>query len=83
MMDGEADDFVIDDGELVPVVEEEEDEDEATEPSGAQRVRACVMISQDVTGELSIQLFGCPTQELVMVLNTAMKGWVSVKGYQQ
>lgn len=83
MMDGQADDFVIDEsGELVSVAEEEEDE-EATEPSGAQRVRACVMISQDVTGELSIQLFGCPTQELVMVLNTAMKGWVSVKGSPQ
>ena len=70
-MDGEADDFVIDeDGDLVPVYEEE---CECWSCTPMEQVRAVAMITQTPTGELTIQMFGSPTLQLVSVLCSTMR----------
>ena len=74
-MDGQANDFMIDEnGELVPVDPEEW---EPIIPVQAQ-VCALVMITQYGTGTAVMHVYGEPTPEMVTALHTAMRGMMFV-----
>lgn len=73
-MDGEAKDFVIDDdGELVPVYEE------VHETVVVTHVQAFAVITQMLSGELVVQVFGMPDQMLMKKLLVVMGSGVMMK----
>ena len=75
-MDGQADDYVIDEHGNLVSIEEEEEEDE-WEATGLQ---ALAVIVQEVSGEVAIRVFGEPSEELVSALHTAMRGVIPQVG---
>ena len=69
-MDGLADDYVIDEhGNLVPI-EFEEPDNEEWQATGLQ---ALAVITQEVSGEIALRVFGEPSEELVTALHVAMR----------
>ena len=69
-MDGQADDFLIDeDGDLVPV---EDDWDPPAFVPG--KVVAVMMIVQDISGESSVQICGTPDRILLDGIYTMFRG---------
>ena len=72
-MDGLADDYVINEhGDLVPV-EADECECECEDGWEATGLQALAVITQEMSGEVSIRVFGTPSEELVTALHTAMR----------
>jgi len=70
-MDGLADDYVIDEhGNLVPIDDDEEEDDQDWEATGLQ---ALAVIVQEMSGEVVIRVFGEPSEELATALHTVMR----------
>lgn len=70
-MDGEADDFFIDeDGDLMPVCPE----DWVPCLPMQTRVQSLAVVTEEVSGDINLRMFGTPTPALLRLLITVSLG---------